>query len=468
MNAQNDNDMNGKIIAISCYALNSLILGAISSYFDETGNFSFKSVILSFALGISINVFASRNKIIFNFAKWTLNLCIYMLMSYIIFLWFWYFPLYSLGDLRTATQMAEYQDANYYDYLAELASLSNYSDWLAIINATWLSQGVVAYLAIIYKYLGVSQFNYFFINIILGYFSIIFIQAIISISIKRDIANIALLIPFVVYYNVTPGKEVLTNLFTYSTLYYLFLAWNKRLNVGFDYVILFILVILLALVRLNAGIMVVGVFAAYCFVYSLNKKAIFFKSILIGIIALYIFYLIGLIELVMSILDFATIMSQYDLRLENTDSNSIKYILATSLTSGNFILNLLMSPLRMIIWLVAPFPFLEIYELLQQIFSDNKYNVFRAGEALSRSLSSLIMVYFCVMFFNYFIKNDKKIHCESANYLLIVSLGFTFVLSTSNFIEGARYRVIIEPLAICWVLLIKNMQEKNDIKVDAN
>jgi hypothetical protein len=306
-----------------------------------------------------------------------------------------------------------------------------------------------------------------FINILLGYLSVIFIQGIVATPSRKDVAIPVLFIPFVLYYNITPGKEVLTNVLAYSNLYFLFLAWNRRdrISPGFIFVIL-MLVIILGLIRVNAALMIISVFAIYCFMHSASKIWLLLRFGFIGLAAFYLFHLLGLSDLIALITDIDSHVSQLDLRLQNTEAGSFKHTLATALTSDNFIVNLILAPFRMLIWLVAPFPFVDIYGLLQSILSSDHYTVFRAGEALARYFSSLIMVYFCFKVFRFVATYRYSITSSSAKYLLIVTLGFTLILSTTNFVEGARYRTIIEPLAICWLLMVR--RQNSSIAPDAN
>ena len=169
-------------------------------------------------------------------------------------------------------------------------------------------------------------------------------------------------------------------------------------------------------------------------------------------LVLFLFY-IGLNEIIFIIFDINSYMSQLDLRLQNTDTGGLKYKLAVALTSENLFINLLLAPFRMIFWLVAPFPFLNLLDLANKLFSGDNYAVFRSAEVLARTLSSLIMVYFCIRVLYVYSTGKFRQMTKSANFLLFILIGFALILSTTNFIEGARYRTLIEPLAICWILM---------------
>jgi hypothetical protein len=440
-------------LAVILLALVTFLLAGVSYIFSNYDEFSFCSSLVLFISGIAITRTAKKYGLIFSFSTWINYLILYIIVSYVVFMWLWFIPLRELGDLRTAMQMPEYQDANYYDYLAELAAKLPFTEWPAIINATWLSQGVISYLAFIYKYFGISQFNYLFINIILGYLSVIFLQGIIS-SNGRDFGMLALFMPYTLYYNITPGKEVLTNVVVFSILYFYFKIRNSMNSHIFTNSILIIMpLFLLALIRFNALIMVLVVVASYSLFHAKNRFKLILKFGLAGSIALALFYAFGLLDLFYQITDIDSHASQMVLRLQNSEPGSIKFVLATMLTSDNFFINTLLAPIRVFIWMLAPFPFLNILDLTQSILFDNSYTTFRSGEALARSISSLVMVYFLYKF-SIFARSSKIIIDNSSNYILFSALTFSLILSTTNFIEGARYRTIIEPLIACWLLFI--------------
>jgi hypothetical protein len=446
------------VISILAFGLAVLFFATTSFYVATNGNFGFYSAFILFLGGTTVTIISKKNNILMSFEKWMLGLTVYSLVSYLVFLWFWYLPLASLGDLRTPTQMPEYQDANYYDYLAALASEAPYSDWPGIINATWLSQGVVSYLALIYKYFGTSQLNYIFFNIFFGYLSALFIQGIV-VQHRNDNTVLILFAPFVLYYSITPGKEVLTNVVTYAFLYFSFVTWNQKSGVVLSRIlVLILLIVLLGLIRINAALMVLLVTAIYFFLQTSGKTKFAFKLVLLSVPLLVLTHLLGLNDLLYLISNIDTHLSMLDLRLESTEVGGLKHTVARTFTSENFMINIALAPARAIIWLFAPFPFLDLLALLHSVFFEDNYVVFRAGEALCRSLSSLLMVYFCCKVFAFYFFDKKSFASQSMNFILFVTCGFTLILSTTNFVEGARYRTIIEPLAICWLLTLHSQK----------
>jgi hypothetical protein len=255
------------------------------------------------------------------------------------------------------------------------------------------------------------------------------------------------------YYNITPGKEVLTNVLTYAVLYFFYASWSRdKLASAKAIFPIAVLIVLLGLVRLNAALMVVSVLMAYIIVVSNNKIRILLKlSLLFALMAILV-RISGLNDLILLITDIDSHVSQLDLRLQNAEAGGLKHVLATTFTSENFFISMILAPFRMIIWLIAPFPFLDLFSLSSNIFFGEYYVVFRSGEALARSLSSVIMVYFCYKCFYCLLLHSSVQKLKPTYFILFVIIGFSLILSTTNFVEGARYRTIIEPLVICWLL----------------
>jgi hypothetical protein len=437
------------------------ILGFIIS--SEIG-FSFLPYAVLFFGGIYITYLGFKYYYLRSFSKWLNCLSAYTIFIFLIFIFFWYLPLRNLGDLQTSQQLPDYQDANYYDYLADLAAESPFSEWGTILNSTWLSQGIITYLALIYKLFGVSQFNYLPLNILLGYISVISIQSII-VSSKNDNLKGLLFLPFVAYYFVTPGKEVLTNSLTYFTLC---LFWNLRTQrssrVGLKKFVVVVSLLSLGLIRLNAMFLTILFLIIYSLIHSQRKVFMFVKSICYLFIIFSILFFFNLHELIFSIIDADSHISQFNIRLQNVQTDSIKLFLSTALTNENILLNMALSPLRMLVWLIAPFPFLGFGQHLADIITGGYYQIFRAGEMLARSLSTLIILVTFILSKNKFLFVRQIFQDNGPNFIFLAGLIFSVVLSTTNFIEGARYRTFVEPLfyGVALFLLHKNKNFKKD------
>lgn len=447
------------IISIYIYSFIVCIISIIILLYDIP-DFSILSISILYVSGLAATYYAYYKGLIFNFNRWIYALTIYLIFSIVLFIWFWYIPLVNLGDLRTPNQIANYQDANFYDYLAYSIHDQNFNNWHEGLNATWLSQGVVGYLALIYRYIGTSQFNFLFINILIGYVAIIFLQGIVSKS-GVDIAIPTLFLPFVDYYNITPGKEVLTNFFMFGALYF-FKAYinNEFRNKNFNIIILIGFITILGFIRLNAMIMLIISLGLYTFLVS-NKKFQLMIAYIIVILAVYIIYLLNYSEALTSILSLSSHINNLEVRISNLEVDSLKYKISIILINENPFIHLLLSPFRLPIWLYAPFPYFEFWDILSAIFSTDYFLLFRQGEAITRLLSSMYLVYLSCLIIYYTRLRFSKISHSIDSYSFFIFITFSIFLSSTQFIEGGRYRALVEPIMVLSILYIINAFKQN-------
>jgi hypothetical protein len=441
-------------IALTCLVL-VLFVGALTSYIldSDVGPPIFASF-FALVAGILSTYFSYRNGTIDNFGGWALGFTVYVALSYLVFIFLWFAPLTELGALRTPSQMPEYQDANFYDYIATVAAEAPLAEWADIVNSTWLSQGVISYLASIYSLFGVSAFNFFLINLILGYGSALFLQGLIGAE-SRLAGLAAIFSPFVLYYLCTPGKEVLTNFMVLLILLHFYSTLFLKNNFSYLRILkLIAFLLVLAIIRVNAALMVIAVLGLYLFFNSTNKIRLLlgasaFLSVFFGAL-----YFSGFYEVVLALLEFNTYFDAFNLRLENVEAGSVKYLLGTALTNENPFIHAALFPFRTVVWLVAPLPAVNIYDLFRDVLFGSAYSRFRAGEALMRVASSLGMLSFIIFAVREFLRHGKAVFCQRRGFILFCAIGFAVILSSTQFIEGARYRTVVEPLAFCWLVSI--------------
>lgn len=398
-------------------------------------------------------------KLITNANVWFYYASIKIIFSVLIYYFFYFEPLDQISALRFENQEQEgFQDALYYDYLGSVVANLSYSEWLPYLNATWLSQGIVAYLGIIYSLFGVSQTNYLFINMIISFSSLYFLTSLIGSDLGGRVNYITFL-PFVMYYEITPGKECLTNAFVFSLIYFGMAAIRRDRQMK-NYIFLSLAIVGLGLIRLNALMLLALFFAALLLING------YYKSILsILVVGVIVVALVdgGLIwDVIYSIQSYSEILAS---RAQYIDTNSAKYFFFNLLTSDNVFINLILSPLRLVVWLVAPLP-LNIFEVIYAVFDGSGYSRFRSAEFAMRTLSSIVMVY---MLFNFIKSRQRMIElCDPKDMrcvILLATLIFGLALSTTNFIEGARYRTLIEPL-ITLLFLMRNRAFRFDLLHD--
>lgn len=417
--------------------------------------------------GIYITYTASRHQLIHSFRSWINALNLYTIISILVFLFFWYLPLSELGKLTTATQLPEYQDANYYDHLAHLAHDKPLKEWLNISGATWLSQGVVIYLTSIYRLFGASQFNYLFVNILLNFTSLIFLEGIANsnkfsnysqISEKKSHVFISLFLPFIVYYSITPGKEVLNNFTLYLLMFLVFqFLNNKKVNI----ISVLASIILLGIVRLHSLVIIFAIISGYILAFKIKMlKSV--RFVLATVFVLFLFFLI--INFIssrfvgVSIFEFINLLS-FDSTIDGVYEvvdryeTGLKSQIAIFVTSKNPILHFLLSPFRILIWLLSPLPFVvdPVFSFFSSIFSGDSYSRFRSLE-IFRLIDSLTLVFISFRLIPKVIVRRRLYYGEATRFLFWVGLALSVFL-TLRIVEAARYRVLVEPIILTWAML---------------
>ncbi len=439
-------------MALVCLAAVSCCGVLISAFSDGESRGVWLSAFLLIFVSVGATRYAARRGLIHSFSTWIFALTAYIILSYVVFIFFWYIPLVGLDSLRTATQLPEYQDANFYDYMAVVAARSPFSEWPGIINSTWLSQGVISYLGLIYKIFGISAFNFLNLNILLAYLSSLLLQSLIK-SGQRAAGLAAIISPFSIYYFITPGKEVLTNFLVIAVLYLFYSRMSLKARLSFRVVIMFAgSLFLLIVVRVNAALMVVITLCLYVF-FNSDKKLVLTTKVFVILAGFFSALLwLGFYEIIIMLLDFNLVVDGLNIRLENAGASGIKHALGTGLISDNLLIHAALAPLRAIVWVLAPLPIVDIYGLIEEVIYGSPYSVFRSGESLMRVLSSALMLWFVARFAFEFFVRGFNVFSGRRGFVLFCALCFVLILSSTQFIEGARYRTVVEPLALCWIL----------------
>ncbi len=457
--------MNSAISAIVLFSITIMSASIFISSLSEDFN-PIVALIFIFS-GIYVTYTASRHQLINSFKSWIHALNFYTVISIFIFLLFWYFPLSELGKLTTAGQLSEYQDANYYDYLAHLAYDKPLKDWLSISGATWLSQGVVLYLTSIYSLFGASQFNYLFVNILLGFTSLIFLEGIANSNRfsnysqkfkKKSYVFISLFSPYILYYNITPGKEVLNNFTLFFLMFLIFQYLNKnKANIP----LILVSFILLGFIRLHSLIIILAIITAYILAFKIRMlKSISFTLTIFFILFLFLL-LVNFISsriIGINIFEFMKLLS-FDSTIDGSHAvieryeAGVKSQIAILLISSNPILHFLLSPLRILVWLFSPFPFVvePVFSFFSAIFSGDAYSRFRNLD-IFRLIDSLILLFMLFKLIPKAIMRRRLYYGEATRFLFWIGLALSLFL-TLRPVENARYRVLVEPIILTWSML---------------
>jgi hypothetical protein len=381
----------------------------------------------------------------------------------IIFLYFFIAtPLIPIDKLRTSFQDPLLTDSNFYDFIALEIKKNGLFDNFNLFFSTWLSFGIILYTYLIYFFMGTSILYITFCNCFLILISSLFFSSSVKIFIndlkdyKFGLISLFMILPYCTYYDLTPSKETLSvfvlSYFFYQLSKYVYSKENRRI---FN---LFLSISLVFFVRPNLGVLIIPIL-----LFFLHKKISILKLsvsiiFLFTLILIYFHFTIGLDTILNAYTDFSRVTEnqQNNADLVSNGDGVKSYIFLLFSPTGLFS-TLFLFPFRLIIWLLLPFPY--IFFDFSQIFalpdtlSSNWNLYYRIPESIFRLasthliISSLPFIYLTV----------KKIYWrQNLNYLLnftwLFFLVLTIALSTFNFANGGRYRIVIEPFYFLLVI----------------
>lgn len=371
-----------------------------------------------------------------------IKLLIAALLSYFA----WIQPLSELGKLRIPDQIGGgFLDANYYDYLAYELALNNFSNAQDYLLATWQSFGIVLYNGLIYYLFGLHEVNIFLINTAI---SSILDYLIIKLLIKKVKPFLFFLIPlflYVMFYSLSPGKEAISNLFFFASIYATYTIIygdNKSIKI---YFIKVIVMIVLGCMRVNLFflICIIDFFIILKFTKKYRIHFISSTILLIGLLSIITYVIYGE-RILFEIFDVDKYLSSQRQFLIN--KSGIIFFFSDLLMPSSTIFYFILAPLRAIAWIIGPFPVLDFSVISCSYDVCSFYDFFRSSESFFRSVSSIMNLIFIFFIF----KNWNKVKAvkvqEIWNIFFPAFVIATLIISTFTFLEGAKYRVILEPI----------------------
>jgi hypothetical protein len=352
------------------------------------------------------------------------------------FLFFWYYPLAESGLLITSTQMPELTDSNYYLHLSEIISKDIKQNFY-LANSTWLSQGVVLYGAFIYFLFGAYPIFITFINSILFTFLISKFLNSYNFKIENGFFIFLMIIsPFTLSYFSILSKELLS---VVGLLWF----FSNYINLS-TFRNLVLPSLFLLIVRPNLALILFFCF----FIYNFRKN-----FILIVFSVIILFLMIDSFQNLFEAYGSISIILERNIGALANKNSAIKELIFNLVIYDSVFLNIIFSPLRALIWIVSPFPILDIPIL--QIFDNSELIKFGSRLSAARSISTLFVV-LCLI---YIIFNIKLIP-KKLNFLIFFLIITVFLISFNSFFEGARYRVILEPF-LFFIPAVISLKNKN-------
>ena len=123
--------------------------------------------------------------------------------------------------------------------------------------------------------------------------------------------------------------------------------------------------------------------------------------------------------------------------------------MAETFSADNIPKTILYLPVRFFIWILLPYPYLipdfqTIFSLPEILKSDwNTY--FRAPDKVLRIFSKWIILYLLPFIVRPFFSGNF-VNRKAWIYFLLFCAFLTIIISTNNFVNGGRYRTVVEPL----------------------
>jgi hypothetical protein len=398
-------------------------------------------IIISVAVWYTINL-SEKGKII-NPERFIDFLSIKILLSTLIYFLFWYKPLSALGILTIDSQENNlgFQDSMFYQFHAASVSQLDFSEWISASRVTWQSEGVIVYIAIINRLFGDELYNVIIVNILLGYLSVLQLCKIGNIG-RLGKSHYALVWPHTLYYDVPPGKEALTNfvLFCIIAMAYEMFVADSKIKAGKVAGLLFFLSIL-SFVRINLVILLI---VAIFFAVVVSGKKLLLPALLLIFLTTVIYVLFG--DFMSIYLDAIFEKGINVSESADLEDNSIKTLISTLLNSLPAVIRLLLSPVYAAIWLLSPLPFIGLDRMYSAFIEGNSYAQFTFAPYFFRVLGSIwiAMAVLNPRTWEYVVMRYKD--CDAYKFLFLVAVVLTLSIAYSNLVQGARYRVIVEPM----------------------
>ena len=327
-------------------------------------------------------------------------------IMFFVWLIFYYLPVFDLNIYYTSDQV--FTDSNYYDYYALKYSNYDFNQILIMSNKTWQSVFVISFYSLVYKYLGSSILSPILINLFLIYFSF-YLLKIRNIDKKNIVFAIYLLLPYMAVNLVVPGKDVLT-VFFLSIIMSLFLYnYSKFLQN-----ILKITAYLLSGLNRPNSIPILLMFE----LNKIYKNFTIKRSLILCMIFFGCYYILG--EQLSQYLELSAYIEGQRLKSDTSQ------IILDTLLPENIFLFILVTPLRLIAFLISPFPIFKFF--------------------------SGIVWFFMI---KYIYLNRKKFDYS----LLLILISIPIFISTLHLVERGRYRVICD-ITLIWFFSYHSTHQK--------
>jgi hypothetical protein len=417
-----------------------------------------------YSIAVLVTIFSIHCRWISMPGFWLLAFAAKLLLSVTLTQFAWFEPL--APDLMRVSEVEGnpgLEDSNLYDYYALQAAQQGIGRSWDTLNFTWLSFGITGYLALIYAVLGVSIAYVSMCNALCSLIGLIMLSATLRMlfGAKRtwNLVALAAFIPSVAFYDATPAKEPLTNVFYYMALFALTaFAWRGRMS-AMRLIQVLISLALLSIVRSNVTMMLIATNA-----WPMLKRIGLWRAVATGSICM-VLAAIMLASLTGSMKSFYTV---FDLQVhfqqtqgfvqERADAgeSGLKQVVAEKLAPSGVGNLLLWAPLRAVIWFYLPYPLLmpsaEGITPPPTLLYEARLKKVRAVHEQAFVLTGWLLILATPFLIGAFWAAVQRRH-PGLQMLIFNIAGSAIIIGNLMFIMGRRYRTLIEPLIFATVLV---------------
>jgi len=441
-------------------ALPVLALPLLWRYEEPSKVVSLAVTALVYLLAVMLLNLAQRAGIVSERAPWIRVFACKLVLSFLVTSFLWVAPL-EPNFLRVSQQNLGLQDANIYDHLAVRIAEEGLAGNVQLLWYTWLSVGVTGYLSLIYSLFGISILYVSLFNALLSLAGILSLAgALTALDAPRrrwQVLRFAMLLPFGSYYDGTPAKEPLTHALFYAGLYFIARLLVCKGAPAANILWLAVVLALLATVRLNVAVLLL----AGNLLFLLRR---------LEPVRLVILGTAGMLTLVAVLIwtspnpeALASEMFNLGRRLDNTQmlftqrvssgDTVLKLAVGEVLTPRSVVDLVLLSPLRVGVWLFLPYPHLipDFARLaaMPEMLNYDRLGYFRFATELPAQLSAILMI----VLFPYVLAGLRAAGKGWRNWFLTANLLIpALLIGNLMFIMGRRYRILLEPLLVAIAL----------------
>lgn len=413
-------------------------------------------------LAILVVLLAKRARFISSPAWWVTLFGCKFFINVMLTMYVWHEPL-APDLLRVPEVVVGVQDSNLYDYYAMEAARQGILISWPLLNFTWLSFGITGYLASVYSFLGASIAYVSMCNALLSVAGLMMLTAtlrrLFGVRRRWDLVAMSAFIPSIAYYDATPAKEPLTNLFFYSALFAL-VYLNQRRRFDVPTVLKAIAPLgILALIRANVALMLVAANAwpqIRRFGIIRSSVAIVSSAALAAIVLIVLTGSTSNLAAIFNIGDAIERTSGFVQERADAGESGLKQLVAENLAPRSLGHLVALSPVRTVIWLYLPYPLIipTVHGLVPPptLLYQDRLGKLRITHELAYAITGWLLIFATPFLLGAILQFARDRHPGLAVLLFNIAVPAALI-GNMMFIMGRRYRTLIEPLIFAIVLV---------------